>query len=457
MNSAKELFRFKYVYITLISLPYFTYNLNDILNSSFFLFNQLVLLIAFLVLIDIVLKVYCFLFNEYFISSLSILLSIIFFYGIYISSFIQKKLYDLLHFEIRGRTIIIILIISVLLILIKLWRKKVNYIYLNTLFLILSSISLISSLSNYKKDVNNKLISDFIPLSEDSNNKKSIILIISDEYAAPDELYKAYKDSSVYDFTERLKQKGWITKNSFFSFETSTIHSLSSLFNFNLSKKNNYSAQAVSKIGAKMIVESKLADSLKLKNIKVLNFGIFHLGKEKYLNRLYPYPISFIEDIFKNTIYYLFKINKANIDGKGLERSSNPIEIHNKYLFTNLCDTINKKTNDIFFAYTHLIMPHMPFQYGSEFKVKNKNDLSNYLLYWNFTNTKLEKLLSELIEKNMYRIILTGDHGYRNDEFINPHNTFTAFYGFEQKSIQKIQSVQDLGSLIYSNFNLSNK
>jgi len=31
---------------------------------------------------------------------------------------------------------------------------------------------------------------------------------------------------------------------------------------------------------------------------------------------------------------------------------------------------------------------------------------------------------------------------------MNPHNTFTAFYGFNQKDIDKIQSVQDLGSLI---------
>jgi hypothetical protein len=61
-------------------------------------------------------------------------------------------------------------------------------------------------------------------------------------------------------------------------------------------------------------------------------------------------------------------------------------------------------------------------------------------------------MLTTLIKENKFRIILTGDHGYRGDNRINPHYTFAAFYGFDQVSIDKIQSVQDLGSLIYGGF-----
>ena len=52
------------------------------------------------------------------------------------------------------------------------------------------------------------------------------------------------------------------------------------------------------------------------------------------------------------------------------------------------------------------------------------------------------------MKENKYRIILTGDHGYRGDDRINPQNTFTALYGFDKADVDKIKSVQDLGSLI---------
>ena len=94
-------------------------------------------------------------------------------------------------------------------------------------------------------------------------------------------------------------------------------------------------------------------------------------------------------------------------------------------------------------------MPHSPYTYGIEFKTRELNT-ANYLAYWNFTNQKLDSLLTMLTKENKYRIILTGDHGYRGDKKINPHNTFGAFYGFDKKSAEAISSVQDLGSLINS-------
>ena len=93
-------------------------------------------------------------------------------------------------------------------------------------------------------------------------------------------------------------------------------------------------------------------------------------------------------------------------------------------------------------------MPHSPMQYNPNFPIRTENNIVNYKAYWDFTNQKLNTLLTDLIRRNEYRIILTGDHGYRSDKRINPHYTFSAFYGFNQESINKINSVQDLGSLI---------
>jgi hypothetical protein len=97
-------------------------------------------------------------------------------------------------------------------------------------------------------------------------------------------------------------------------------------------------------------------------------------------------------------------------------------------------------------------MPHAPMEFGSEFLYRTEDNLVNYKAFWDFTNKKINILLKQLIKSGKYRIILTGDHGYRGDKRINPHYTFTAFYGFNQASINKIESVQDLGSLINASF-----
>jgi hypothetical protein len=101
-------------------------------------------------------------------------------------------------------------------------------------------------------------------------------------------------------------------------------------------------------------------------------------------------------------------------------------------------------------------MPHAPLHYEGElnFKLnKSLNSNENYFNYWNFTNHMLlNKLLQPLSQSNKFKIIVTGDHGYRNNPtLINPHKTFTAYYGFDHEQITQIKSVQDLGSLIYAN------
>ena len=153
-----------------------------------------------------------------------------------------------------------------------------------------------------------------------------------------------------------------------------------------------------------------------------------------------------------HTIFYIIKYNTGNLNENGFASSYYPMEAHNKYIFKNLDDTLNTLYNKKTFAYIHLYMPHSPMQYKQSFPIRTVNNIINYKAYWNFTNKKLNTLLTDLILGNNYRIILTGDHGYRSDKRINPHNTFSAFYGFNQESIDKINSVQDLGSLINGGF-----
>jgi hypothetical protein len=101
------------------------------------------------------------------------------------------------------------------------------------------------------------------------------------------------------------------------------------------------------------------------------------------------------------------------------------------------------------FVYVHLYMPHNPFSLAPEFTNPETDNFKRYIAYWKFTNQKLQGLITNLNRENKYRIILTGDHGLR-ESITNPHESFSAYYGFEGYELDKIKSVQDIGSLINS-------
>jgi len=305
---------------------------------------------------------------------------------------------------------------------------------------------------NTNEKIKEEFKSSLVSIPPNNINVKPILLVICDEYTSPDDLYNVYKDSSIYNFSNELTSKGWIVKNSFYSYEISTIHSLSSLFNFNLSKNKEYKKEEIANISASKLTHAIITDSLEKKKVEIINFGIFHIGKYPYLNRLYLYPTSFFEDIMIHTIYYTIKSNTGKLNKSGFTSSYYPMETHNKYIFNHLADTLNTLTNNKTFAYIHLFMPHSPMQYKPDFSIRTENNILNYKAYWDFTNHKLNTLLTDLIRGNKYRIILTGDHGYRSEKRIDPQYTFCAFYGFNQETIDKINSVQDLGSLINGGF-----
>lgn len=453
MKKLKSYLDLRKVTVFLIALPYLAFNLEDIIHSPFYSLSQLIYVVACILLIDLLIKWVLSKLNIKSNTSISlfiVFICILFFYGLYITTFIQKGIQDHFFYLIRGRTIIEIFLGLFMLLIFLLEKKSINFTYLNVFFIIFSLIAIFSSVNNTKEKRKEEFKSSFVSIPLNNNPVKPILLIISDEYASPDELYRVYKDSSIYQFSDELYSKGWITKNSFYSYETSTIHSLSSLFNFNLSKNMQYEKNA--NIGASKLTHAIIADSLEKKKVEIINFGIFHIGKDPYLTRLYLYPISFIENIMIHTIYYTIKSNTGNLSEGGLANSYFPMEMHNKYIFSQLVDTLSTINEPKTFVYTHLYMPHSPMQYTPSFPRRVVNNIINYKAFWNFTNEKLDPLLEALIKENKYRIILTGDHGYRTDKRINPHYTFTAFYGFNRESIDKIQSVQDLGSLISESF-----
>lgn len=450
-NLIKIFFDLNKVSFLLIILPFVTFNSYFIFNSHFFSLLNSFLLFFSLILVDFfVKKTLEHLKNHILFSAFFIAISVIFFYGLYIITFFQELFSDHLGIFLRGRFILFLFFL--MLFLIQLIFRKHNYIKYVNIFLIIFCI--VNFAESFKKisEINlsiNQLESNFHKIDLADKSKKPVILIITDEYSSPDELFKLYNDSSVYNFSKRLQRSNWLVRNSSISKEISTIHSIGSLFNFNLSKGSSYSGIDIYEVGSDKLIKSSLYDSLNSKKIRFINFGIFSIGESDPVYNLYKYPKNFIEVFMFHSIYNLAYLNTGgfNINGD-IGVSYSPIEAQNILVFNNIPDSLESVIGNDFFSYIHLYMPHPPFKFIAEFEGPLNNDATGYLEYWNFTNKKLEGLLSELLKSNKYRIILSGDHGFRSDPRLNSKNTFTAFYGFSEEDLVTIKSVQDLGNLI---------
>lgn len=450
MTIFKKIAQSNTISLFLLVLPYFIYNWLDLYNSPFFDFFKLIKLIISLLIVDFLLQLSVIRFKEHvLIPKIIIFIVVIFFYSYYFILFIQENIVLFFDFLPRGRYIILILILLLICSLIR--KNTINYKYLNLYLLLFSIINIFYVINNpslkNRKNINN-LKSNFKNISIENKQLKPVFLVITDEYSSPDELYKIIKDSSLYQFSNNLKRKGWIVNNRAFSNEISTIHSLSSMFNFNLSNSIKYSDFSVFDVGPNKLIKATLHDSLVSKNVKIINYGIFNLGNSQPFSDLFVYPKNFFSQFLNKSCYYYIKLNIDAGNLNGFSKATYPMEPHNRFIFNSMVKKNKSNKQNNFFVYSHLYMPHGPMKYYSEFKLPINSNTNSYISYWKFTNDKLVKLLSVLTRENNYRIILSGDHGYRGDKRINSNQTFMAFYGFEEKDLTNIHSVQDLGSLI---------
>ena len=438
--------RLKYPYVTLLALPYLIYYLPEFLQSPLFEISKLSGYISLFFLIDIAIIILSK--KEILIWQIKIALWAIcfyIFYGYLFSTQIQILIYTQFNLMIRGRFILLIISLSFLIFVIE--KRPKSYLVINTFLIILILLNIFNII--FKSTSIKKY--DKINLSYQSASKKNykkftkpIILIILDEYSSPSELYKITKDSALFDFTKNLQKNNWIVKLKSFSYETSTIHSLCSLFNYNLSTNNSFSKLTANSL-SEFLLEPILIKELKANRIKVVNLGIFDLMSIKPLSRLYFYPQNFTELIFQYSSFYtiITKTNKLNLNSYKID--DYPMANHNKWMYDNLTDSLNK-IKQYSFIYSHFYMPHAPFYFFNEFNSNHKNTTLKYIEYWKFTNKKLLPILRKL--EGNYRIIITGDHGYRGNRNINPHLTYSSFYGFSSNDLAKIKSVQDLGIII---------
>lgn len=459
MNSSikeisNNLFNIKKPSLIIIILPYIGFNFQELILSPFYSITNLFFLLATLLLFEFFYKLITIKFKKFntFISIIVTSFVMVFFYGYYFVNPIYNFFYKNWAFEIRGlSTILILLLTTILLQYFIIFKKKGNYKYFNTFLLIFSVLTLIIEHNpNSKNKINNNLFQNaYKSIHLQDSALKPVLLIVSDEYNSPDNLYTLFKDSSLYQFSTQLKKDGWEVRNNSYSYETSTIHSVASMLNFNLSLNKDYKESDLAAIGYYYLKHSLLIDSLYKKDVKFINFGIFDINNNEKKSSLYIYPESFTENFLIYSCYMFAKRHLIKFNEERLNNKEELIMEHNKFILNNITSEIDKADAKTFIK-IHLYMPHPPLYYEPEFKKLELKNVNNYLQYWNFTNKKLTEMLIKL-NKNKYRIILTGDHGLRGMP-TNPHSTFTAFYGFDSTALKSIHSVQDIGNLINGSF-----
>ena len=437
-------------------LPYIGFNWRELYESPFYSLGQVGLVLLILIGIELLFTQLVKKMGKYeqVLSVLFICFTVLFFYGndlvVPVNAFIIKSF----HLFIKEKIVFIVIAILLLIFIYYIIALKKLWKVLN-IFLGIYCVVNIFSTRNLNRVIEapiDSIQNGYVKINNDANDKP-ILLIVMDEYSSPDELYKILKDSAVYNFSNSLKKTGWEVRNSSYTYESSTIHSISSLFNFNLSKDSSYWKQNVESIISKKMMKSVLLDSLTVKGVVFNNYGIFHMGSTEPLTQLYLYPTSFSEHFLIRTAFFRGKNRTTNFNLKFLFSSYGNTLNHNKYILNILPNKIKQNKIAKSFAYIHLFMPHAPLFFEASFPLKNDINFDNYFLFWKFTNNKMVSFLDTISKQGEYRIILTGDHGFRQNEHKENYNySFTAFKGFDSTSLKQIQSIQDIGLLINAGF-----
>lgn len=309
----------------------------------------------------------------------------------------------------------------------------------NTFLVIFSVISLFSGWRNL---VTYPDLDSFHPgyksIPADRSPERPVVLIVLDEYASSKECFKVSKDSACYDFNTQLLNRGWIVKDDMYSYEGSTIRSLASTFSFNLSEAGTFKDASSFEISTGKLMRNVLYDSLHAKGVEVINWGIVDLGPKRPKQRLYFYPRNFLELLAQYTLFRHWL-------------SGDPVSYNQRVLETAEAQINSLDTRS--FMYLHLYMPHSPFKYEPLFPGRGISTRS-YLDFRRFTDEQILMLIDKLFTGNRFKVIITGDHGYRDDANMDYHSTFSAFLGFTPEQVEMVKSVQDLGSLINGAFQL---
>ncbi len=280
---------------------------------------------------------------------------------------------------------------------------------------------------------------------EQSKEKKKIILIVLDEYGSAEDISKYQSDKAAENsYFDYLKSKGFLIVRKNSTKEIETESSLNQLFNkqSGLSFENKRIEQVALELNQSFVIKT-----LENRGYIFKNFSCFSLANHKEFYYVSPFPRNNFDILLKNSMSFLVESN-LKLDNFTNFTNFYIYADYNKKVFNESLDYINGlNLNSSHFVFVHLLLPHPPFYSENEFADKPIN-LENYVTFWNFTNRKIQSYLDSIEDLPSYKIIVTGDHGFRRDKRLNPYLTTSIFYNFDSTEVSKLSNVQDIGNLL---------
>lgn len=442
---------------TILVLPYLLF-FNAFIEKQFYFESLLVFLLLFLFDRLNLLKR-----KNFIVFSMALILT--FFYSLYI--------FDELSIQLHLRFRFFLPLFFLFCLCISGWVVYKNSFFPFNVFMLFFSLSfLMTKQLVYYKYNDKALLKDFnyqSPLAEVEKSEKPVILIIFDEDSSNKNLFDYTNDTLSLKFDSDLKKKGFYIDNHFNSLSESTGFSLPSIFNFNM---HNYSAiiendekkhKGFRLFNFNSVFEKNLlVDSLKMKNIKAFSYGLVPFQRGEHIEFDYLWkdfdlfrPVKvlsnneFLSFFTSKTLFYFLDRMLIN------KNDHLQIDKFRKDVFDSF-KSIHFENNS--FYYFHFYAPHAPYSWLNEYsfnEVERKDSL-NYLKghidYKTFFQKKIYPLLVSEKMKNC-RIIISGDHGFRDYESdFNPKKTNLYLYGFDSFEFNSIKNVQNLGYLVNESF-----
>lgn len=345
-------------------------------------------------------------------------------------------------FEIRYRTLLIIWIITLIVLIWRIWivseskLYRINH-YLNILFIclviyqgILLGKSLVSG-NSWKQQLELN-----VPPIQQLEKRPNIYFILSDAYTNN----KALKEYWQYDnspFTNDLKQMGFIVNDSGSSNYRSTFQTMASVFNASYLKdtsgiKNELLEQNVLR---KLIKDSWWGQLLEANGYHIRNYSLFDLGTTKkyyQFNHIAVWDKSGFGDyLLRKSIFFLpfYQYNQIEVPE----------------LLDIISKTLDEKPVSPSFTYIHLPIPHLP-NYFPNHQVDGIEPPPPYIQQLDYSNGYLLSLVRKILQlDNEAIIIIQGDHGSREAEKnTDAYDAFSAIYMKGENQAEMPASVVNL-------------
>jgi len=331
-----------------------------------------------------------------------------------------------------SKYIIILPLLAILQVVVLIRLKKSSFsprrpvLFMNILFLIYILFDLIRlGLPDDAYRLRLSLTSPYtVPLQAPDSAYPDVYLLLMDEYASTSSLrtWFNYDNSSLDSF---LSNEGFRLLPASRSNYNFTSFSMASMLNMSYLKGlGNECTIADYASCNKLIRNSEAVRSFSMHGYDIINYSIFDLDDQPSTVNEHLLPVK-TNLITAQTLLGRIRrdigwnIYSLPLDIGWIRQWAYQVMDNNNGFIAGVEKTSNTRTGHPRFIYAHLQMPHNPFFYDKQGRLKEpkemEQNIEGYLDYLPYTNEVIKKLVTA-IQQHSHRsavIMLMGDHGVR--------------------------------------------